>query len=117
MEFGNDIYYLIGCMVKNMWIYDPDRVCRKCGCSEYPFYAKQVGKYFSIHCVCMLCKREDENLRQMEAWPKRHKKSVEYHKKWIDKNRKKYNAYMRAYYKKNNNRYNEVDNIYLTEKL
>ncbi len=102
-----------------MWIYDPDRSCRECRSSDYPFFARAItAKKISIHSICLLCKRENENLRMMMKWKEYKKRATAYHKKWIAKNRKKYNAYMRAYYKKKNRRHMyEVDNFVMNERI
>lgn len=84
-----------------MWIYDPERKCRKCGCSEYPFYGTTRTKVFCIMSICMLCYREDNLLSYHKNKHKYTEREKQNHREYRLKNVEKYRELDRKRYWRN----------------
>lgn len=81
-----------------MFVFDPDRECKYCGCTEYPFYMEIRGEKAIITNKCLLCYQEDD-AQKSRGYYQRHKEQCQRSSaKRKKRNREKYNFLSRRSY-------------------
>lgn len=98
-----------------MFVFDPDRECKYCGCTEYPFYMEIRGAKAVITFKCLLCYKEDDAAKS-RGYYQRHKEDCQLASSRRKKaNRTRYNLLARRAYAKESESQRQLRKIRMAE--